>query len=57
MIRAYGCWGPKTMYGRIFQGVMRTTFLIDSKGRIARVWRGVSVDGHADEVLAAAKAL
>jgi peroxiredoxin Q/BCP len=57
MIRAYGCWGEKTMYGRTFEGVLRTTFLIDSKGRIARVWRGVTVDGHADEVLAVAKAL
>jgi peroxiredoxin Q/BCP len=57
MIRAYGAWGEKTMYGRTFEGVLRTTFLIGPKGRIARIWRGVSVDGHADEVLAAAKAL
>jgi peroxiredoxin Q/BCP len=54
---AFGAWGEKSMYGRTFQGVLRTTVLIDSHGRIARIWRGVKVDGHADEVLAAARAL
>jgi thioredoxin-dependent peroxiredoxin len=57
MIRAYGVWGEKKLYGRTFEGVLRTTFLIDSKGRIARIWRVTRVQGHADEVLAAAKAL
>jgi peroxiredoxin Q/BCP len=57
MIRAYGVWGEKTLYGRTFEGVLRTTFLIDSKGKIARIWRVARVDGHADEVLAAAKSL
>jgi peroxiredoxin Q/BCP len=56
-IRAYGVWGEKTLYGRTFEGVLRTTFLIDRKGRIARIWRVARVDGHAEDVLAAAKAL
>jgi peroxiredoxin Q/BCP len=57
MLSAYGVWGEKSMYGRKFMGVRRTTFLIDPKGRIAQVWENVKVDGHADQVLAAAKAL
>jgi len=57
MLEAYGAWGEKSMYGRTFMGVIRTTFLIDQHGRIARIWPKVSVEGHADEVLAAAKAL
>jgi thioredoxin-dependent peroxiredoxin len=57
MLTAYGVWGEKSMYGRKYMGVMRVTVLIDGKGRIARVWPKVSVDGHAEEVLEAAKAL
>jgi peroxiredoxin Q/BCP len=57
MLEAYGVWGEKSMYGKTFMGVARTTFLIDPKGHIARVWPKVKVDGHAEEVLAAAKAL
>jgi peroxiredoxin Q/BCP len=57
MLEAYGAWGEKSMYGRTFQGVLRTTVLIDATGRIARIWRGVKVDGHADAVLAAAREL
>jgi peroxiredoxin Q/BCP len=57
MLTAYGTWGEKTLYGRKFMGVLRTTFLIDAKGRIAQVWPNVKVDGHAEAVLAAAKAL
>jgi len=57
MLTAYGVWGTKSLYGRIFKGITRTTVLIDRDGRIARVWRKVKVDGHAAEVLAAAKAL
>ncbi len=57
VLKAYKAWGEKTMYGRKFMGVLRKTFLIDAKGRIARVWPRVSVPGHAEEVLAAAKAL
>jgi peroxiredoxin Q/BCP len=57
MLTAYEAWGNKSMYGRTFMGVIRMTYLIDAKGRIAQVWPKVRVDGHADEVLAAAKAL
>jgi peroxiredoxin Q/BCP len=57
MLEAYGVWGSKSMYGRAFMGISRTTFLIGPDGRIARIWRNVKVDGHAEEVLAAAKAL
>jgi peroxiredoxin Q/BCP len=57
MLEAYGVWGKKSLYGRTYMGVLRTTFLIDGDGRVARVWRNVKVDGHAEEVLAAAKAL
>jgi peroxiredoxin Q/BCP len=54
---AYGVWVEKSMYGRKYMGVERSTFLIDKKGRIARSWRKVKVPGHAAEVLAAAKEL
>jgi peroxiredoxin Q/BCP len=57
MLEAYGAWGEKSMYGRKFMGIVRTTVLIDVDGKIARLWRNVRVDGHADDVLAAAKAL
>lgn len=57
MLEAYGAWGEKSMYGKTFVGILRTTVLIGADGRIARVWRHVKVDGHADAVLAAAKAL
>jgi len=57
MLNAYGVWGKKSMYGRSFMGITRSTFLIGPDGRIARIWRKVKVDGHADEVLAAAAAL
>lgn len=54
---AYGVWVEKSMYGRKYMGVERSTFLIDSKGKLARSWRKVKVPGHAEEVLAAVKAL
>jgi thioredoxin-dependent peroxiredoxin len=57
MLEAYGVWGEKSMYGRTFLGITRTTFLIGPDGRIARIWSKVKVDGHAAEVLAAAKSL
>jgi peroxiredoxin Q/BCP len=57
MLQAYEAWGEKSMYGRKFMGVIRKTFLIDGNGRIAQVWPKVRVAGHAEEVLAAAKAL
>lgn len=56
MLEAYGAWGEKSMYGKTFLGIIRTTVLIGPDGQIVRVWRHVKVDGHADEVLAAAKA-
>jgi peroxiredoxin Q/BCP len=57
MLEAYGAWGEKSMYGRNFMGIIRTTILIGADGRVARIWRNVRVDGHADEVLAAAQGL
>jgi len=55
--RAYGVWVEKSMYGRKYMGVERSTFLIDAKGKIARVWRKVKVPGHAEAVLAEARRL
>jgi peroxiredoxin Q/BCP len=55
MIKAYGAWGEKSMYGRTFEGIIRTTVLVGADGKVERVWRHVKVDGHADAVLAAAK--
>jgi thioredoxin-dependent peroxiredoxin len=57
MLKAYGAWGKKSMYGKTFMGIIRTTVLIGPDGRVARIWPKVSVDGHAEQVLAAAKAL
>jgi len=53
----YGVWQEKSRYGRKYMGIVRTTYLLDSTGRITRRWDNVKVTGHADEVLAAAKAL
>jgi thioredoxin-dependent peroxiredoxin len=55
MLQAYGAWGEKSMYGRTFQGILRTTVLIGADGSIIQLWRNVRVDGHADAVLAAAQ--
>jgi thioredoxin-dependent peroxiredoxin len=57
MLEAYGAWGEKSMYGRNFMGIIRMTVLIGADGRVARIWRNVRVDGHADEVLAAVRAI
>jgi peroxiredoxin Q/BCP len=57
MLEAYGVWQEKSLYGRKFLGVVRTTFLIGPDSRVAKVWPKVSVEGHVAEVLAAAKAL
>ncbi len=57
MLEAYGAWGEKSMYGRSFMGIIRTTVLIGADGRIVKIWRNVRVDGHADEVLAAVRAI
>lgn len=54
---AYGVWAEKSMYGRKYMGVERTTFLIDARGKVAQIWPKVKVPGHAAAVLAAAKAL
>lgn len=54
---AFGVWVEKSMYGRTYMGIERSTFLIDASGRIARIWRKVKVANHAAEVLEAAKAL
>jgi peroxiredoxin Q/BCP len=53
----YGVWVEKSMYGKVYMGIERSTFLIDGEGRVARAWPKVGVKGHADEVLAAAQAL
>jgi peroxiredoxin Q/BCP len=57
MLEAYGVWVEKSMYGRKYMGVERTTLLIDADGKVARVWSKVKVPGHAQEVLAAALAM
>ena len=53
----YGVWQEKSLYGRNFMGITRTTYLIDASGRVARRWDKVKVDGHADEVLEATQTL
>jgi len=57
MAMAYGVWREKSMYGRTYMGVVRSTFLIDADGRIAAIWDKVKVAGHAEAVLAAAREL
>ena len=57
MLDAYGVWGEKSMYGRRYMGINRTTFLIGPDGRIAQVWAKVKVPGHAEAVLEAARSL
>jgi thioredoxin-dependent peroxiredoxin len=57
MLEAYGVWVEKSMYGKKYMGVERTTVLIDAAGKVARIWPKVKVPGHAEEVLAAAQAL
>jgi peroxiredoxin Q/BCP len=55
MLESYGVWEEKSMFGHKYMGVVRTTYLIDRDGRIARAWEKVKVKGHVDEVLAAAR--
>ena len=57
MLEAYGVWVEKSMYGKKYMGIERTTVLIDASGSIAKIWNKVKVDGHAEEVLEAVKAL
>ena len=54
---AYGVWVEKSMYGKVYMGIDRSTVLVDARGRVARIWRKVKVPGHAAEVMAAARAL
>ena len=57
VVQRYGVWVEKSMYGRKYMGIERATFLIDGSGVLRRIWRKVSVTGHAEEVLAAARGL
>jgi peroxiredoxin Q/BCP len=54
---AYGVWAKKQNYGREYMGIVRSTFVVDAKGVVRKVWRGVRVDGHVDAVLEAVNAL
>lgn len=56
VVQAYDVWREKTLYGRVYLGVERTTFLIDPEGRVAGVWEKVRSAGHAEAVMAALKA-
>ena len=56
-VEAYGVWVEKSMYGKKYMGIDRSTYLVGPDGKIAQVWRKVSVPGHVEEVLAAATAL
>ena len=57
VVEAYGAWVEKSMYGKTYMGIDRSTVLIDAAGRVARIWRKVKVPGHAAEVREAAAAL
>lgn len=57
VLEAYGVWVEKSMYGRKYMGIERTTVLIDEQGKVAALWSKVKVEGHAEEVLAAVKGL
>ncbi len=56
-IEAYGAWQEKSMYGKTYMGIERSTVLVDKAGKIAKIWPKVKVEGHAEEVLLALKAL
>ncbi len=57
VLRAFGAWVEKSLYGKKYMGIDRSTFLFDADGTLAKAWRKVKVPGHAEAVLAAAKAL
>ena len=57
LANAYGVWGKKQNYGREYMGISRSTFVVDAKGVVQKVWRNVRVDGHVDAVLEAVQAL
>lgn len=56
-ISAYGAWQEKSMYGKKYMGIERSTILVDAKGKIAKHWPKVKIDGHAEDVLMAVKSL
>ena len=56
-VEGVGAWVEKSMYGKKYMGIDRSTFLVDADGRVVRVWRSVKVPGHVEEVLTAAKGL
>jgi peroxiredoxin Q/BCP len=57
VMEKFGVWQEKSMYGKKYMGVARTTYLIGSDGKVVKRWDGVKVDGHAEEVLAAVQQL
>ncbi|HMB20998.1 MAG TPA: thioredoxin-dependent thiol peroxidase [Spirochaetota bacterium] len=57
VLQQYGAWGTKKMYGKEYQGVIRTTCLVDPDGKIAKVWNNVKVNGHVNEVMDTVKSL
>ena len=57
VIDAYGAWQEKSMYGKRYMGIERSTVLVDSAGKVAKIWPKVKVPGHAEEVLQAVQAL
>jgi peroxiredoxin Q/BCP len=57
LAEAYGAWREKNMYGKKSMGVQRSTYLIDTSGKVAKVWKKVSVDGHDAQVLEALREL
>lgn len=57
LAESYGAWREKRNYGKVYMGVQRSTYLIDAAGKVARVWKNVSVDGHDEQVLKALKEL
>jgi peroxiredoxin Q/BCP len=57
VVEAYGAWVEKSMYGKSYMGIDRSTILVDKAGKVAKIWRKVKVPGHAAEVMQAAKAL
>ncbi|MDE2319043.1 MAG: thioredoxin-dependent thiol peroxidase [Rhodospirillales bacterium] len=57
VINAYGAWQEKSMYGKKYMGIERSTVLVDAKGKVVKIWPKVKIEGHADEVLKAVRAL
>jgi len=51
LLEKYGAWGEKKLYGKVFMGIIRSTFLIDKEGLVKKVWKNVKVNGHVDAVL------